>query len=123
MARTTVLSPVVMKLETPGWLLTESASASRRAETKGVNTSPSGSTMLRRQFTSPDPRVKSPGTPRSKQLAGILTAGSAVAGVHAPEANASKVIALKSACDRLRLVRLKLYPSSPPRIGCLSTLE
>src|SRR5215813_1122471 len=106
MPRVTVESPGAMKLATPGSGVTETAAASTRANANGVHTSPIGSTRVRRHSASAEPRVKSPGTPRSRQLAGILTSGLAT-GVHRFKARAFKVIGLKSASERLRLVRLK----------------
>src|SRR5215470_9228747 len=118
-----------MKLDTPGCGVTESAAASTRAEAKGVHTWPKGSTMVRFHIASADPRVKSPGTPRRRQVPGTFCAGSAVI-AQGPDVRSTAVpvespglISWNSASERLRLVRLKRYPSSPPKIGYFSVLK
>ena len=90
MPRTTVLWPVWKKLDTPGSGVIDIAAASTRAEAKGVKTWPHESTMLRRHSASADPRVESPGMPRSRQLAGTFWAESAV-GAHGPDVRSSVV--------------------------------
>ena len=57
MARTRLLSPVSMKLDTPGSMLICIEAASARTDANGVNTWPNWSVMLRRQFVSAEKRL------------------------------------------------------------------
>src|SRR5262245_42509993 len=110
-----------MKFDTPGSFLIEAAAMPPRSDANGVNSWPMGSTIVRFQVTSAEARVYSPGMPRSRQLAGVLNAGSAVVGVHRLLVMAFWLMASNSAESRLRLIRLARYDSSPPRIGWPNT--
>src|SRR5882757_5775999 len=106
MARSTVLSPGVIKLATPGSFTIETAAASARSFTNGIQTCPYGSVKLRFQVASPEIRLNCPGTPRSRQLELLIDAGSAFPSLQVLFRNASDEIGLKSALTRLRLVKL-----------------
>src|SRR5215469_5504986 len=90
---------------------------SPRSEANGVITWPNGSVKVRFQVTSAESREYSPGTPRNRQLAGVIAIGLAVVGRHRLLLIALLLIASNSADSRLRLVRLDLNDNSPPRIG------
>src|SRR5262249_44043000 len=76
------------------------SAASARMITNGVNICPSGSITVRFQVHSVETRVYSPGTPRSRQLAVVLTVGSALVGAHKLPLTAATEIGSKLAVAR-----------------------
>src|SRR5262245_5413732 len=108
MPRVHCVLPGAMKFCTPVSLVTDSAAASPRTDTNGVQTSPIGSIICLRQCASADRREYSPGTPRSTQFCGVLNAESAVVGAQNEKLFAKLLIGSNSGVVRERLVKFTL---------------